>query len=427
MYCFYKILSYLSWPFLVTNAYMRKKRGKDIASRINERFGHPTKKRPDGRLIWIHAASNGEALSALPLIHILNELPSAPTILFTTMTVTSAKLLEKRLPKDNCIHQFIPFDHPCWVERFHHYWKPDMAIWIESELWPNHLHELGKNNIPAILANARLSKTSTKRWALLKGFFQSMMDNFETILVQSPKDQDNFNTLGITNTHYAGNLKDIALPLPFDPIALDDLNLCIGNRPILLFASTHAGEEDIAIATHKQLKEKHPTLLTIIIPRHPNRAEQINEMIVQNNLTGSQRSLRMSPRTDTDIYLADTIGEMGLFYTLCPIVFVGNSLFTKPGGGHNLMEPALLNCAILTGPDLFNFSVQAEEMPKSDACIIVDNQQNLANQMDQLITDKTRYIKLSENAYAYASQKQALGMDNILIHCESIFQNARLL
>jgi 3-deoxy-D-manno-octulosonic-acid transferase len=355
MYCLYKILSYLSWPFLVAIVFMRQKSGKDIPNRKKERFGISSKQRPTGKLIWIHAASNGEALSALPLVYLLQELPSAPTILFTTMTVTSAKLLEDRLPKDGCIHQFIPLDHPLWIKRFQDYWEPDMVIWVESELWPNHLLNLSKRNIPAILVNGRLSKTSAKRWGYAKSFFQNLLNVFSTILVQSPQDDLNFKDLGIKQSHYAGNLKDIALPLPFDPIALDDLNLCIGNRPILLFASTHLGEEEIAMNVHGTLKKEHPSLLSIIIPRHPNRAEEIKNTARDKKLNITQRSLMMSPRTDTDIYIADTIGEMGLFYTLCPIVFVGNSLFTKPGGGHNLLEPALLNCAILTGPDLFNF------------------------------------------------------------------------
>jgi 3-deoxy-D-manno-octulosonic-acid transferase len=426
MYQTYRIISILLWPFLKILASLRLRKGKEIQGRLLERYGRTDKPRPVGKLVWFHAASNGEALSTLPLIHAIQELPSAPTILVTTMTVTAAKIMEQRMPSEGCTHQFISYDHPSWVNRFLSHWTPDMVVWTESELWPNHLQAIKQRQIPAMLVNARLSKKSMVRWSKFGSFFHQIMDVFDVVLAQSPKDLDHFEQLNIDSASYVGNLKDIALPLPHDSIAFDDMRLNIAGRPTLLFASTHKGEEEIAAQCHKNLKDKHPNLLTIIIPRHPNRAEDIMTLVQNQSLNVAMRSLKMSPRRDTDIYLADTLGELGLFYRLCPIVFVGNSMNTKPGGGHNLMEAALLDCAIISGDDLHNFSIMADEMPKSDACKIVSNIDELTNTFSLFLDNPDEQKKYAENAHAYAAQKQAHGIDQIMTSCKPVFQTAQL-
>lgn len=425
---FYTVITWVLSPFLYGLMHLRSFYKKEMPDRIKERRGITQIARPKGKLIWIHAASNGEALSALPLIERLRALPSSPTILITTMTVTGAKLMEKRLAGDaSCIHQFIPYDHPLWINRFHKHWTPDLVLWIESELWPNHLNAIKKRSIPAALLNARLSNKSVQRWKICPSWFQSMLESFSICLAQTERDKNNLQSLGIHHVDCQGNLKDMALPLPYDEYALEDMVLCTTNRTILLYASTHDGEEEIALKIYQKLKKSYPNLLSIIVPRHPHRAKQIVDICNKHNLSAACRSYKMSPRINTDIYIADTLGELGLFYTLCDIVFVGNSLHVKPGGGHNLLEPALLNCAILSGDDLHNFSVQAAEMPAQNACIVVSSEDSLLEKTQELLDDNEKTSTLKENALIYAQGKQSEGLDKIILSCESIFKNARLL
>jgi 3-deoxy-D-manno-octulosonic-acid transferase len=410
----YSLFSYGAWPVLRILPFIRAARGKEVKSRIAERFGKTDQKRPDGNVIWIHAASNGEALSALPLIDYFQSLDNPPHILMTTMTVTSANLIKKRITPNNVTHQFIPYDHPRWVKRFYNHWQPNMAIWIESELWPNHLKTLKDNHVPAILVNARLSDKSLGRWKKFDSSFKEMISCFNIILAQTQRDMDNIKSLGVTNLFMAGNLKDYAPALPFDTYAAADISSVIGARPTILFASTHAPEEVMAISIHIALKADFPNLLSIIVPRHPNRGEDIATLSLEKNLITARRSLKMSSRIDTDIYVADTLGELGLFYHLCPIVFIGNSMGTIPGGGHNLLEPAWHNCAILSGADLHNFSVLANEMPALNSCIIVNDYNNLKEKIKVLLEDKKLQETMADNARTYVLQKQSNGLQPII-------------
>lgn len=406
---------------------IRALKGKEKKHRISERFGKTTIKRPDGDIIWIHAASNGEALSALPLIGYFQSIDNPPHILMTTMTVTGADLITKRVAPENFTHQFIPYDHPSWVSTFHDYWKPVMALWIESELWPNHLSELKRRNIPSVLLNARLSDRSVKRWAKAKKWFQNMMSCFDIVLAQTERDQNNLQSLGIQNVSVKGNLKDLSPALPFDPHAADDIRAVIETRPCILFASTHSPEETIARDIHIALKKDIPNLLSIIVPRHPKRGEDIGNMMNKDDLTIARRSLKMSPRMDTDIYIADTLGEMGLFYHLCHVVFVGNSMGTKPGGGHNLLEPAWHQCAITSGDDVHNFSTQVKDLTDKNACIIVSDINELKDNLKSMLNNTELQISLSQNAYEYATIIQAQGLSTIIDAIEPTCQKAGML
>ena len=425
----YSSLTRLSWPYLRLLPILRERHGKEIKMRLKERFGVSNKTRTSGRLIWIHAASNGEALSALPLIEQLSSLPTAPHILLTTMTVTAADLVEKRTNSSAVTHQFIPYDHKKWIANFHKKWAPDMVIWIESELWPNHLRHIKDNNIPAVLMNARLSERSLKRWGLATTYFKSLLSCFNQILAQTERDKNNLNQLGIDNVILKGNLKDYSPPLPYDDHALTDLKNCIGSRKTILFASTHAPEENIALNLHQILKRDFSDLLTIIVPRHPARgqglAKHFNDNYAQLNI--ALRSLKMSPRPKTDIYIADTLGELGIFYEFCSIAFIGNSLKTNPGGGHNLLEPAWFNCAVVTGNNLHNFSVQAIEMPENNSCKIINNEEELYTTVKSLLEDDLLRNTLSKNAFQYVSKKQALGLDKIFKSIEPTCKMAGLL
>lgn len=424
----YKTLTYLAWPALRVLPTLRLRDGKEMSGRTSERFGITTTTRPEGKIVWFHAASNGETLSAIPLIHSFFEKNPDLHILITTMTVTATRLVEQRLGDDvRIIHQFIPYDHPSWVKKFQTHWKPDIAVWVESELWPNHLKSLKENNIAAVLVNARLSDRSVKRWFWVQGFFQNMMSCFDTILAQTDRDRHNLDVLGLNNVQSVGNLKDMAPALPFDPVAADDIRGVIEARTCVLFASTHDPEEEMARDIHVELKKQHPDLLTIIIPRHPKRGEDIAHALNTDDLNIALRSLKMSPRTNTDIYVADTLGEMGLFYDLCPIVFVGNSMGTKPGGGHNLLEPAWFDCAIISGDDLHNFSIQASEMPKQNACLIAKNTNELLNKLNKLISNSNLKKELQNNAKTYVRKKQSSGLNTIIDAIDPTCKNAKIL
>ena len=424
----YPSLTYALWPALKGLTHIRALTGKDIKNRIEERYGRSKHSRPiDRKVIWIHAASNGEALSALPLIDHFQKLDHPPHIVMTTMTVTAADLLKKRVNPENFTHQFIPLDHPRWVKRFHGHWRPDMVLWIESELWPNHLREIKKRGIPALLLNARLSEKSVKNWSFAKDWFQDLLSCFSMILAQTERDKANLQKLGLSNIHPKGNLKDMAPALPFDPYAADDIRYIFESRTTLLFASTHDPEEKIARDIHIELTKDFPDLMTVIVPRHPKRGQDIAMDFKDQGLNIACRSLKMSPRPDTDIYIADTLGELGLFYHLCDVVFVGNSMGTKPGGGHNLMEPAWHHCAIVSGDDLNNFSQQATEMPEKNACLVISNQDALLMTLRDLLHDIDKRQSLIQNAYEYVSAKQTTGMKVILKAIEPTCQKAGII
>lgn len=423
----YTSLTRLSWPILRILPHIRARQNKELNTRINERFGQSSIQKTSSKIIWIHGASNGEILSALPLVDYLINLPSKPTILMTTMTVTGANLVSKRTDPERVIHQFIPYDYPEWISRFHKNWAPDMVIWIESELWPNHLKYIRKNNIPAVLLNARLSDKSVRNWKKVQTSFHQMMSAFQIILAQTERDKTNLNMLGINHVLVESNLKDLSLPLPVDNYALKDLQSCKGNRPILLYGSTHDPEEKMAYDIHQKLKISFPSLLTIIVPRHPKRGENIATALNKEGASIALRSLKMSPRTNTDFYIADTLGELGLFYSLSDIVFVGNSMGCNPGGGHNLLEPAWFNCAIVSGDSLHNFSVQAQEMPAVNACRIVSSNEELYETFKVLLTNKNIQATLAHNAYTYVKDKQAIGLQHITNAIEPSCKKAGLL
>ncbi len=420
-------MAYALTPALCGLAKIRLKQGKELPARYRERFGESQQYRPEGKLIWIHAASNGEALSALPLIEKLASLPSAPHILITTMTVTAAKLIEQRCDAEHVTHQFISYDHPIWIKRFHNHWRPDCVLWIESELWPNHLSAIAKRKIPAALLNMRLSETSRQRWSMAKQTFQKLLSAFDIIATQSEKDLTTIQSLGVDKAVYKGNLKEAAHPLPYDPLALEDLKDMIGQRPVMLYASTHAPEEAMAVRLHEKLKSDIPDLLTIIIPRHPKRGTELAEIFNNEDSTVALRSLKMSPRKATEIYIADTLGELGVFFTLCPVVFMGNSLNVMPGGGHNLLEPAWFDCAIISGDDLANFSILKREMPIAKACELVKNEEELYKTALYLLKDKIEREILAKNAHDYVASKQAGSLDSIWQVIEPTCKKAGLL
>ncbi|MES2713274.1 MAG: 3-deoxy-D-manno-octulosonic acid transferase [Pseudomonadota bacterium] len=350
-------------PALPLYLRMRVRRGKEVASRLAERLGEGAA-RPPGPLLWLHAASVGETLSVLPLLPRLLDTRPALHILVTTGTVTAATLLAQRLPPAivaRVTHRFVPLDVPAWVARFLDGWRPNAAVFVESEFWPNLLAAAAARSIPLALINARISPRSLRRWARLPALARETMARFTLILAQSEADAERFASLGATQAIAAGNLKFAAEPLPFDADALARLRAMTEGRPILLAASTHPGEEAMVADAHAILRERFPTLLTILAPRHPDRGVTIAESLG----LPTRRSTGGLPEREAGLYLADTLGELGLFYRLADVALIGGSLV--PRGGQNPLEPARLGCPVIAGPHMDNFAAITEMMHDTHA------------------------------------------------------------
>ncbi len=335
-------------PFLLSG---RVARGKEDPQRLGERYGRASLPRPPGRLIWVHAASVGETNAVLPLIERLTGIGLA--IVFTTTTVTSAAIAAKRLPR-GAVHQFAPLDLAPFVAGFLAYWRPNLAIFVESEMWPTMVRKLAEADVPLIVANARLSEKSYRGWKRFAGFAGTVFPRITLCLAQSEADAARFAGLGTTDVRAVGNLKFDVPPLAADSAAVARLTTAINGRPVWVAASTHEGEEEIVAEAHKLIRQRHPRVLTIVVPRHPERGDAVRAMIAGKGLTVAQRS-RGNPLLDEiDVYLADTLGELGLFYRLAPIAFLGGSLI--PHGGQNPIEPTRLDTAVLHGPHVHNFA-----------------------------------------------------------------------
>lgn len=401
-------------PILRAYLKLRIRMGKEDSARIGERYGIAGIRRPQGRIIWIHAASVGETQSMLSVIErILNYYPDLH-ILMTTGTRTSAEFLSQRkVPR--LIHQYIPLDHPKWVDAFLDHWQPSLGIWVESELWPNLIAQSKKRGMELILLNARMSDDSFKQWQRMPAFIDAVMKSFSLILAQTETYASYFRALGAPNVEMSGNLKFAAPPLPYNQNDFADLQSRVADRKIWVAASTHEGEEKAAAQLHKQLKPGFPALLTIIVPRHPNRAAKILEELRPLGLQISQRSARQPITPSTDIYLADTIGELGLFFALRPPVFMGNSLKTK--GGHNLLEPARYGCPILHGPNMQNFVELSQLMQHYSATIIVPTELDLLANVNRLLTDRDAAQAIGLRA-AQAAQSQDQILDWVFLRLQ---------
>jgi 3-deoxy-D-manno-octulosonic-acid transferase len=355
----YRALTTLAGPLIALYLRRRLARGKEDPARFAERLGHPGRARPEGPLVWLHGASVGESLSALPLIERLLAERDDLAMLVTTGTVTSAKVMAERLPK-GAFHQYVPVDRPDAVARFLAHWRPDLALWVESEFWPNLVLGAQARGVAMALINGRLSARSQRRWRRLPGLIREMLAGFSLCLGQSEAEAERLATLGARDAHCVGNLKYAAAPLPVDEDALATLRAATGNRPCWLAASTHPGEEELVGRAHLALKARWPDLLTVIAPRHPGRNREIFDTLSGLGLTIARRSAIETITSATNVYLADTMGELGLLYRATDIAFIGGSLV--PHGGQNPLEAARLNCALLYGPHMHNFAQAVAEL-----------------------------------------------------------------
>lgn len=393
----YKAATVLGYPLIAVCLAIRKAKGKEDLTRFPERMGYAGKPRPDGRLIWIHGASVGETLSALPLINKLSELYPAVRIMVTSGTLTSADLMAKRLPA-NAFHQFVPVDTPAAVKRFVDYWKPDAALWIESEFWPNLLSEIAAHKIPLILINGRVSDRSFERWRKFPAFCRELQGLFTKSFGQTDEDARRLRVLGAKDAACVGNLKFAAGDLPYDADEFAKLEKQIANRPCWIAASTHEGEEEQLAFVQNALKTKNA--LMILAPRHPKRGDEIEKLLKPAGLIVARRSRGEDIAPDTAVYLADTIGEMGLFYRLAQIAFVGGSLVAF--GGQNIIEPARLGKAVVCGKYMMNFKEIVAKAVAAGALTVVEDKKELAQTLDALFENEGILKSKRENARRFA-------------------------
>lgn len=381
----------------------RARDGKEVTERLAEREGYEASARPQGKLLWLHAASVGEAMSVLPVLSRLAQLAPALSVLFTTGTVTSARMLERALPELGLArvqHRFVPLDVPAWAARFLDHWRPDAAAFVESELWPNLLAACQARGVGLMLINGRMSARSYRHWRRVAGFARGLIGAFDRVHAQSANYAERLALLGARGMIAPGNLKWAAPTLRADAAEVERLRLLLEGRPVWLAASTHPGEEALAGEVHRALLPEFAGLLTIVVPRHPGRGAEVAASL------GAGRRSCQGPPDGAGIWVVDTMGELGLLYRLVTIVFVGGSLV--PHGGQNALEAARFGCALATGPHTANFAEIVTRLHDAGGLALVENTGALTGFVGDMLRDPARRSAMGEAARRVADGEQAL-------------------
>lgn len=380
----YRIVTRLARPLAGAVLDLRARRGKEDPARRSERLGHPSLARPDGALAWVHAASIGEASAVLPLVVALGERRRDLGILLTTGTVTSARYVASRLP-EGTRHQYVPLDSPALVGRFLDHWKPAIAVLTEQEVWPNLIVESHARGIAMVLVNARMSERSFARWQKRPQMARALFARLSAVLAQNDVLAKRFAELGAPRSIAAGNLKVDAPPPRVDAAARAALEAALGGRPRLVAASTHEGEELVVAEAHRRVARHADRFCTILAPRHPERGPALAQAIAAAGLKVARRSNGELPRPDTDIYVADTIGELGTFYAASPLAFIGGSLVAR--GGQNPIEAVRHGAVVLTGPSQHNFDDAYRALLTAGGAAQVTSSDEIAEKILQLMAE----------------------------------------
>lgn len=375
--------------------------GKEDEARLDERRGAASIPRPDGPLVWFHAASVGESVSLLEMIRRMGEERPELSFLVTTGTVTSAQVLADRLPP-RCVHQFVPLDVAPWMRRFLDHWAPVIAVLAEGEIWPALIHEAAKRRIPIAMINARMTEGAHRRWRMGRGAARALMERLTHVQAQDQATAERLVSLGLppARLEVTGTLKEGSAALPHDEAERVRLAAALQGRPCWLAASTHEGEEEAAARAHAEARRSWHRLLLVIAPRHPARGEAVATRLRAEGWKVARRAGGDAIGPDTDIYLADTMGEMGLWYRLCVVSFVGGSLARV--GGHNPFEPAALGSAVLHGPHVDNFADIYARLAAADAAIAV-SEESLGSAVAQAIEPDVA-ARLAHAAWAVCSE-----------------------
>lgn len=393
----YQAISGLVTPIVPMILNARLKRGKEDGARLNERLGHPTRPRPAGPLVWLHGASVGETVSLLPLVP--GFIARGFAVMLTSGTLTSAELAAKRLP-EGAFHQFLPIDTPGAARRFIAHWKPDLGLIAESEIWPNLIVAASRAGIPLAIINGRMSARSLRKWSRLPGMIAAILARFDLVLAQSDLDAERYDALGARHAVSVGNLKFDVDHLPADAAECGRMAGMIGPRPVFIAASTHPGEEEIVLGAHFAARRAHPDLLTIIAPRHPHRGDPLRALAEASGLAMSQRSRGEPITPETQLYIADTIGELGLVYRLGRFAFLGGSFI--PHGGQNPIEPAKLGLGVLHGPHVFNFTDVYASFDADGGAVELTDPDDLGVRVAGLLADPEQLAALQAAARSTA-------------------------
>lgn len=406
MQIIYTLLLYLIQPFVWLKLLWRSRKAPAYRQRWLERYGFcKNKVKPNG--ILVHAVSVGETIAAIPLIKALQQKYPQLPITVTTMTPTGSERV-KTLLKDSVSHVYLPYDLPGAIKRFLKTTKPKIVIIMETELWPNLISQCYKQKIPLIIANARLSERSAARYGKLGKAVKQIFSKISMVAAQNQHDGERFVSLGLPTDHLA-----ITGSIKFDINLSNEQRQKINqlkqqwqlNRPVLIAASTHSGEDEIILTAFKKLLLKHANLLLILVPRHPERFKTVEKLISDSGFNYLKRSANQIPTEQTQIVLGDTMGELLELYAMADIAFVGGSLVKQ--GGHNPLEPALHHIAIITGEYFFNFQVICEQLIEAQGMIVCTNSaDDLYSSIDCLLNDNSSRNQLGENAYLVLKQNQ---------------------
>ena len=404
----YRLATRLATPLSGPLLSLRLNKAKEDPLRVDERRGVASLPRPPGALVWLHGASVGEAMSLLPLVERLTQ--SGRGALITTGTVTSARLLAPRLPA-GAAHQFAPLDAPGFMRRFFAHWRPDLALIAESELWPNMILEASRAGAPLAMVNARMSARSFARWRRAPAFIAALLSRIDLCLAQSETDAERLAELGARGARVVGNLKFDAPAPPADRRELAALVGLTSGRQIWIAASTHEGEERIAAAAHRRVAETFPDALTLIAPRHPARGEAILAELRALGFSCALRSRGERPERGAEIYICDTMGELGLFYRLAGVVMVGKSFVAE--GGQNPIEPAKLASAVLHGPHVANFLDVYALPDEAGGAALARDAEDLAVILVSLFADPAR-LRAMARAAAEAVESRGGAVERVM-------------
>ncbi len=392
----YTLLLHLALPLIALRLALRARKAPAYVRRINERFslGLPAMK-PGG--IWIHAVSVGESIAAAPMIRALQaRYPELP-VTVTCMTPTGSERIQA-LFGDSVQHCYLPYDLPWAAARFINRVKPRLAVVMETELWPNHIHQCAKRGIPVALANARLSERSARGYARFGKLTAPMLAELSLIAVQTQTEAQRFLTLGARSecVKVTGSIKfDLKIDAELLQRAIElRRQWQAEQRPVWIAASTHSGEDEIVLAAHRQLLKTQPDALLILVPRHPERFNSVHELCISERLTTRRRSTAEAVQASDQVLLGDTMGELLFLYALADIAFVGGSLVAN--GGHNLLEPAALGKPVLSGPHLFNFLEIAAQLRDAGALSEVENAAQLADRVATLLNEPSEMQSMSQ-------------------------------
>ena len=389
----YRLLSAAAEPLTPILLTYRRRRGKEHPARMDERRGRSKIPRPRGPLVWVHGASVGELMTAFPLVERIRA--RGVGVLVTSGTITSARLAQQRLPR-GVIHQFVPLDTPRFVSRFLDHWRPNLALFVESDLWPNLILESTSRGVPMILVNGRLSESSFQRWRYMRGMIAGLLGRFDLCLARTRDDAERFGELGAPRIITTGNLKlDVPAP-PASDIMLQSARAAIGKRPVIAAASTHPGEEAMLMDSFRRLRQSFPGLLLLLAPRHPERGPGIAEIAAAAGFNASLRSRGQPLDAKTDVYIADTVGELGLLYRLATIVFIGGSLVRH--GGQNPIEAAKLGAALLHGPHVGNFTDIYAALDQARGAERVEDAEALTMRLGALLSDPAARARVADAA-----------------------------